>query len=109
MQTGWIDYAQQDFTDTGDRYDLIFDAVGKSSRSKSAKALTAGGSYLSVMKGGASASQRRDDLVFLKELIEAGELVSVIDRTYPLEQTAQAHEYVDSGAKKGHVVITVTQ
>jgi len=102
-----IDYTSQDFAEASARYDLIFDAAGKSSASKSRKALTQQGVYLTIMKGGGSQSERTRALVFLKEMIEAGKLKSVIDRCYRLEQTDEAHRYVDMGQKKGHVVITV--
>jgi NADPH:quinone reductase-like Zn-dependent oxidoreductase len=102
-----IDYTKEDFATTGDRYDLIFDAVGKSSPSKCKQALTPDGTYLTIMKGGPSERERARDLVHLKELIDAGKLKSVIDRRYPLEQIVEAHRYVESGLKKGNVVITV--
>ena len=102
-----IDYTAEDFTARGDRYNLIFDAVGKSSPSKCKDALAPSGSYLSITKGGPSERERARDLVHLKELIEAGELRTIIDRCYPLEQIAEAHRYVESGQKKGNVVITV--
>ena len=103
-----IDYAKENFAATGDRYDLIFDAVGKSSPSKCKQALTPNGTYLTIMKGGASARERARDLAYLKELIEAGKLKSVIDRCYPLEQIVEAHRYVESGHKAGNVIVTVT-
>jgi NADPH:quinone reductase-like Zn-dependent oxidoreductase len=102
-----IDYAKEDFAATGDRYDLIFDAVGKSSPSKCQRALTPNGTYLTITKGGSSEHERARDLVYLKELIEAGKMKSVIDRCYPLEQIVEAHRYVESGQKRGNVVITV--
>ena len=86
---------------------LIFDAVGKSSLSKCRKALTPNGTYVTIMKGGPNERERTEGLVFLKKLIEAGKIKSVIDRRYPLEQIVEAHRYVEQGHKKGSVVITV--
>jgi NADPH:quinone reductase-like Zn-dependent oxidoreductase len=119
-----IDYTQEDFTQSGETYDVIFDVIGKSSFSGSMRSLEQDGRYLlanpgpgiqrrrpsrrsgkKVILGGASYST--EDLVFLRELIEAGKLKSVIDRRYPLEQTAEAHRYVETGHKQGNVVITV--
>ena len=100
-----IDYTKEDFTKREARYDIIFDAVAKVSKSDRNKALTPMGKFMSVHDkiGG----EKVEDLVFLKELIEDGKLKAVIDRTYPLEQTAEAHRYVDKGHKKGNVVITI--
>jgi NADPH:quinone reductase-like Zn-dependent oxidoreductase len=99
-----IDYTKEDFTKNGETYDIIFDAVAKTSSSRSKRSLKKNGRYLST-KG--SASEKTKDLIFLKELIEAGKIKSVIDRRYPLEQIAEAHSYVDKGHKKGNVVITL--
>jgi NADPH:quinone reductase-like Zn-dependent oxidoreductase len=101
-----IDYAREDFTKSGEFYDFIFDAVGKTSLSRSKGALKEKGLYLSVRS---STSERVENLIFLKELIEAGKIRSIIDRCYPLEQTAEAHRYVEAGHKKGNVVINVRQ
>jgi len=121
-----IDYAQEDFTRRGETYDVIIDMVGKSSFSGSVRALKQNGRYvlgnpsLSRMVRGRwtsrisekkviskGASYRTEDYTFLKELIEAGKIKSIIDQRYPLEQTAEAHRYVDEGYKKGNVVITL--
>lgn len=100
-----IDYTREDFTEGGELYDIIFDAVGKASPSEAKKALAPGGAYVSVRKG--IASESVEGLAFLKELIAAGELTPVIDRRYPLEQAAEAHRYVEQGHKKGNVILTV--
>jgi NADPH:quinone reductase-like Zn-dependent oxidoreductase len=121
-----IDYTQEDFTKNGETYDVIFDVMGKGSFSGSVSSLRQNGRYLlgnpgltQIVRGRwismrsskkviiGAAIQKTEDLVFLKELIEAGKIKSVIDRCYPLEQTAEAHRYVDTGQKKGNVVITV--
>jgi len=121
-----IDYTQEDFSKSGETYDIIFDTVGKISHSGCVRSLEQKGIYLignpglpSIFRGlwtsmtsskkvkFGLASSRTEDLIFIKELIEAGKIKSVIDRRYPLEQIAEAHSYVEKGHKKGNVVITL--
>jgi NADPH:quinone reductase-like Zn-dependent oxidoreductase len=122
-----VDYTQEDFTQNGEMYDVIFDMVpGRSSFARNKGSLKPNGLYLAGAGGvkemaqmvwtgisggkkviAGMAPDRVEDLVFLKELLEAGKLKPVIDRYYPLEQTAEAHRYADTGRKRGSVVITV--
>jgi NADPH:quinone reductase-like Zn-dependent oxidoreductase len=104
-----IDYTKDDFASGGERYDLIFIAVGNRvnppSEADCKNAVAPGAAYISVDHGAPRLST--EDLVLLKQLAEEGTLRPVIDRSYPLEQMAEAHRYVDQGHKKGNVVITV--
>ena len=121
-----IDYTKEDFTQSGETYDLIFDILGKSSFSSCKSSLKQNGRYLlasfkmkqlfqmlwTSMIGSkkvicALSFEKAEDLLFIKELIEAGKIKSFIDRCFPLEQTAEAHRYVETGNKKGNVVITI--
>ncbi len=121
-----IDYTKQDFTQNGQVYDTIFDTVGMTSVSRSKRSLRENGSYLIATFGlpmllqllwlSKTGSQnlefgvlkeKTEDLIFLKDLIEAEVIKPVIDRCYPLDQTVEAHRYVETGHKKGNVVITV--
>ena len=104
-----VDYTVQDFTDTQERYDLIFDAVGKSKSAaalrRSRQLLVPGGACVSVDDG--TPKLRRDDLVSLGELATKREIRPVIDRTYTLDDIVDAHRYVDNGHKRGNVIVTV--
>ncbi len=102
-----IDYTKEDFTQKAETYDVIFDAVGKVAASLCKKSLKKTGVYLNVLTSSNGLKLKSEDLIFLKKLIEAEQLKSVIDRRYPLEQIVEAHRYVDQGHKKGNVVITV--
>jgi NADPH:quinone reductase-like Zn-dependent oxidoreductase len=117
-----IDYTKDDFTRNGQIYDIIFDAVIKTSFSRCKNSLTPEGTFITVdwpflqvlwtslfgnRKIVIGIAQRIEDLVFMKELIEAGKIKAVIDRTYPMDQIVEAHRYVDQGHKKGNVVITM--
>jgi NADPH:quinone reductase-like Zn-dependent oxidoreductase len=99
-----IDYTKEDFTQNGRTYDIIFDAVRKIKHSNCKKSLKESGLFLSARS---PTSEETEYLIILKELIEAEKIKPVIDRRYPLEQTAEAHRYVEKGHKKGNVVITL--
>jgi NADPH:quinone reductase-like Zn-dependent oxidoreductase len=121
-----IDYTREDFTRRGETYDAIIDVVGKSSFSRSVRSLKQNGRYvlgnpglvgmirgrwISLTTGkrviSELAAYRAEDYAYLVKLIEAGKIKAVIDKRYALEQTAEAHRYVDQGLKQGNVVITV--
>jgi NADPH:quinone reductase-like Zn-dependent oxidoreductase len=121
-----IDYIREDFTKNGQTYDVILDTIGKSPFAGSLRSLNENGTYLNAnpglfggvrMRWASKRSSKKvipwtagytvNNLLALKELIEAGKIKPVIDRRYPLEQTAEAHRYVDQGHKKGNVVITL--
>lgn len=127
-----IDYTQEDFTKNGQTYDIIFDTVGNSPFSRCKGSLTENGIYLTTVpspvtmlqmlwtsitggkKVGIAATglrpsnEKTKELIFINKLIEAGKIKAVIDRSYPLEQIAEAHKYVEAGHKKGNVVITIS-
>jgi NADPH:quinone reductase-like Zn-dependent oxidoreductase len=99
-----IDYAKENVTQNGQIYDVVFDAVGKFSSSEGKSLLKENGIFLTVQS---TTSEEIENLITLKVLVEAGKLKAVIDRHYPLDQVADAHRYVETGRKKGNVVITV--
>jgi NADPH:quinone reductase-like Zn-dependent oxidoreductase len=101
-----IDYTREDFTQSGATYDVVFDAVGKLLPAQGKKALKPGGAYINV-HADSDGGDKFENLLVLKELIEAGKLKPAIDRVYPLEQIVEAHRYVEQGHKKGNVAITV--
>jgi NADPH2:quinone reductase len=120
-----IDYTKEDFTKSGETWDIIFDTVGKNSFSRCKASLSQNGIYLptvglinnvlmvwTALNGGKRVKtgmsvEKNEALLVIKELVEAGKVKPVIDRRYPLEQTAEAHRYVEQGHKKGNVVITI--
>ncbi|PKL81599.1 MAG: NAD(P)-dependent alcohol dehydrogenase [Ignavibacteriae bacterium HGW-Ignavibacteriae-3] len=102
-----IDYMKEDFTQNGEIYDVIYDAVGKIEASKRRKSLSNSGYYLNVLTASGNIKLNIEDLYSLKELCEEGKLKTVIDRCYPLEEIVEAHRYVDKGHKKGNVIITI--
>jgi NADPH:quinone reductase-like Zn-dependent oxidoreductase len=99
-----IDYTKGDFTKSGGTYDVVYDAVMKSSRSRCKDVLKKTGIFIN---NNGLAKIVPEDLDFLRKLIEKGKLKPIIDRTYPFEQIIEAHRYVDKGHKKGNVAITV--
>ena len=124
-----IDYTKEDFTNNRDSYDVIFDVVGKSSFSRCIRSLKQNGRYIIANPSGLTqlvrglwtsitshkkvifemTNPKHEDLIFLKELIEAGKIKTVIDRIYPLAQIPEAHRYVEAGLKRGNVVISVSE
>lgn len=106
-----IDYTKEDYSQRGERYDLILDAVPqqvadrKSLKAQAEKSLTSDGKYISIADGLAKVSY--DDLALVLDLTKSGEFKPVIDRSYPLEQIVEAHRYVEAGHKKGNVIISV--
>jgi len=121
-----IDYTAEDFSTEDETYDVIFEAVDKSSFSACMRALKKDGIYVNIttplpsmqmlltqmtsskrLMLGENAPESAEDLIFIKELVETGKLKPIIDRCYPLEQIVEAHRYVDKGHKKGNVVIAV--
>jgi NADPH:quinone reductase-like Zn-dependent oxidoreductase len=123
-----IDYTKEDFTQNGQTYDIIFDTIGKAPLGRCKKSLTKTGYYILATFGVPKLIQvlwlsltssrkvvfgllvpKAEELNFLKELIESGEVKAVVDKSYPLEQAAEAHRYAEDGHKKGNVVITIKQ
>lgn len=123
-----IDYTEEDFTQNGETYDLIFDVLGKSSFDRVKNSLSQNGRYLlasfkmkqlfQMLRTSISGTRKVkcvlapgsvDELISVKELIEAGKIKAFIDRRFQMEKAAEAHEYVEYGHKKGHVVITFDQ
>jgi NADPH:quinone reductase-like Zn-dependent oxidoreductase len=105
-----IDYTKEDFIQRGASYDVMFDAVAKFPPARAKSALKPGGVYLNAHKhsDGDGNSIRTEELARIRELLVAGKLKPVIDRCYPMEQIVEAHRYVDTGHKRGNVVITIT-
>lgn len=121
-----IDYTQEDFTKNGETYDIIFETVGKASFKQCQDSLKENGRFLAGAGGlkefaqmawtaiasskkviAGQAGEHKEDLIFLRNLVETGEFKAVMDKQYPLAQTAEAHRYVDTGRKRGNVVISV--
>ena len=101
-----IDYTRQDFTQSGETYDVIFDAVGKLPHEKCKKSLKPDGVYINV-HADSNGGEKVEYVLILKELIEAGKIKPIIDRVYPFDQIVEAHRYVEQGHKKGNVAITM--
>jgi len=102
-----LDYTQEDFTKSTEKYDVVFDAVGKASPSACKNSLKPGGMYLNVLRSEGGLKLKIEELQFLVSLMEKGEFKAVIDKRFFLDQIVEAHHYVDKGHKKGNVVILV--
>lgn len=100
-----IDYIKDDFSTIEERYDVIYDTVAKFPKSQYSKVLAPNGTFVSMAK--LETKENMENLLSIKDLVEAGEIKVVIDRCYPLEEMVEAHRYVDAGHKKGNVVISV--
>ena len=100
-----IDYTKEDFSAVNKRYDIIFDTVAKFPKAQYSKVLAPNGTYVSMAK--LDTKENMDNLIFIKGLIEKGVIKAVIDRCYPLEKMTEVHRYMDTGRKKGNIVITV--
>lgn len=99
-----IDYQKENFADNGQKYEVIFDAVGKITKSKSARSLAENGRFVSVKS---PTKEKVEDLQYVLKRVESGEIKTVIDKEYPLDRIVKAHQYVESGRKKGNVAIKV--
>jgi len=102
-----IDYTKENFNDSGETYDVIFDSVSKIAPSERKKSLRKSGIYLDAHKSSEGLKLKQEDMRYLRELSEAGKLKTIIDREYSFEEMVEAHRYVESGHKKGNVVIIV--
>ncbi|MEL6275796.1 MAG: NAD(P)-dependent alcohol dehydrogenase [Bacteroidota bacterium] len=99
-----IDYKKEDYTSLNHQFDIVFDAVGKTTKAKAKQVLAPKGTFVSISM---LTSEKAEDLLKLKELAEKGEIRPFIDKSYPLEEIVSTHQYVDSGRKRGNVIITV--
>lgn len=100
-----IDYTEQDFTESGEKYDVVFETVVKISKDKCERSLKPNGIFLTIKS---LTHERTEDLIFLGDLVATGKIKPFVDKTYPLEEMVEAHRYVDKGHKKGNVVIIVS-
>jgi len=99
-----IDYTKEDYLQSSQKFDLIFDAVGKTSAAEAKSVLNEGGKFVTVQS---TTHESVENFALLRQLLEAGEIKPVIDKCYPLEEVAEAHRYVETGKKRGNVVITM--
>jgi NADPH:quinone reductase-like Zn-dependent oxidoreductase len=102
-----IDYTKDDFSSREERYDVIFDTLGKFPKSQYSKVLASSGTFVTMAR--LDSKESMDNLIFIRDLAEAGDVKAVIDRCFPLEDMVKAHRYLDAGHKKGNVVITMDQ